>query len=150
MAKEGKRITFAYLRERAGLTQRQISIAMDITVTSVSQWETGARRPRLFPDQTQKLLQVLNCTLEELVEAFKQEWKFVIPRDWGGVNLDAKPCMIPGWRFVEPVSQKIPVGAQGLRPVTFRFYLIGRIGRMPYAPTTKSSCDCATPKGDRL
>ncbi|MEP0776661.1 helix-turn-helix transcriptional regulator [Microcoleus sp. ZQ-A2] len=43
---------------------------MDITVTSVSQWETGARRPRLFPDQTQKLLQVLNCTLEELVEAF--------------------------------------------------------------------------------
>ncbi len=70
MAKEGKRITFAYLRERAGLTQRQISIAMDITVTSVSQWETGARRPRLFPDQTQKLLQVLNCTLEELVEAF--------------------------------------------------------------------------------
>ncbi|MEQ9367889.1 MAG: helix-turn-helix transcriptional regulator [Coleofasciculus chthonoplastes F3-SA18-01] len=72
MAKDGKRITFAYLRERAGLTQREISIAMDVTVTTVSQWETGARRPRLFPEQIQKLLQVLDCTLEEFVEAFSQ------------------------------------------------------------------------------
>ncbi len=72
MPKEGKRITFAYLRERAGLTQRQISIGMDVTVTTVSQWETGARRPRLFPEQTKKLLQILNCTLDELVEAFSQ------------------------------------------------------------------------------
>jgi transcriptional regulator with XRE-family HTH domain len=70
MANEKEPITFAYLRKRAGLTQRQISILMDVTVSTVSQWETGGQRPRLFPEQFQKLLQVLNCTLEELVEAF--------------------------------------------------------------------------------
>lgn len=70
MTNEGEPITFASLRKRAGLTQRQISIAMDVTTSTVSQWETGAQRPRLFPEQTQKLLQVLNCTLEELVQAF--------------------------------------------------------------------------------
>ncbi|HEY9794543.1 MAG TPA: helix-turn-helix transcriptional regulator [Leptolyngbyaceae cyanobacterium] len=73
MAGEGKQITFAYLRNRAGLTQRQISLDMDVTVTTVSQWETGARRPRLFPEQTLQLLQLLNCTLEELVEAFRKD-----------------------------------------------------------------------------
>lgn len=72
VASEEKPITFTYLRKRAGLTQREISIAMDVTVTTVSQWETGARRPRLFPEQIQKLLQVLDCTLEEFVEAFSQ------------------------------------------------------------------------------
>ena len=72
MANEEKPITFTYLRKRAGLTQRQISILMDVTVSTVSLWETGGQRPRLFPEQTQKLLQVLNCTLEELVEAFSQ------------------------------------------------------------------------------
>ena len=66
-------ITFAYLRKRAGLTQRQIAIAMDVTVGTISQWENGGQRPRLFPEQMQKLLQLLNCTLDEFVEAFRQE-----------------------------------------------------------------------------
>jgi transcriptional regulator with XRE-family HTH domain len=66
-------ITFAYLRKRAGLTQRQIAIAMDVTVGTISQWENGGQRPRLFPEQFQKLLQILKCTLEEFVEAFRQE-----------------------------------------------------------------------------
>lgn len=70
MANEEESITFAYLRKRAGLTQRKISILMDVTVSTVSLWETGGQRPRLYPEQTQKLLQVLDCTLEELVEAF--------------------------------------------------------------------------------
>jgi len=48
VASEEKPITFTDLRKRAGLTQREISIAMDVTVTTVSQWETGARRPRLY------------------------------------------------------------------------------------------------------
>ncbi len=78
MVNEEKPITFAYLRKRAGLTQRKISLLMDVTVSTVSLWETGGQRPRLYPEQTQKLLQVLNCTLEELVEAFSQEWK----QDW--------------------------------------------------------------------
>lgn len=66
-------ITFAYLRKRAGLTQRQIAIAMDVTVGTISQWENGGQRPRLFPEQFEKLLQILDCTFEEFVEAFRQE-----------------------------------------------------------------------------
>jgi transcriptional regulator with XRE-family HTH domain len=73
MVNEEEPITFAYLRKRAGLTQRQIAIAMDVTVGTISQWETGGQRPRLFPEQMQKLLQLLNCTLDEFVEAFRQE-----------------------------------------------------------------------------
>lgn len=70
MASEEEPITFAYLRKRAGLTQRQIAEAMGVTVGTVSQWETGGQRPRLFPEQIQKLLHILNCTLEEFVDAF--------------------------------------------------------------------------------
>ncbi len=72
-------ITFAYLRKRAGLTQRQIAIAMDVTVGTISQWENGGQRPRLFPEQFQKLLQLLNCTLEEFVEAFSLERRTISP-----------------------------------------------------------------------
>ncbi len=73
MANEKKPITFTYLRQRAGLTQRQLAIAMDVTVGTISQWETGGQRPRLFPEQFQKLLQILDCTFVEFVEAFRQE-----------------------------------------------------------------------------
>lgn len=62
-------LTFASLRKRAGLTQRELSIALDVTTTTVSSWESGRHEPRLTPTQTKQLLQILECTLDELVEA---------------------------------------------------------------------------------
>lgn len=54
------------LRERAGLTQRQVAEALGKTDQTVSNWENGVRAPRLTPRETLALCRVLKCTLEEL------------------------------------------------------------------------------------
>lgn len=64
MSSDGKRIM--RLRERAGLTQRQVGEALGKTDQTVSNWENGIRVPRLTPPETLKLCKVLNCSLEEL------------------------------------------------------------------------------------
>lgn len=69
----GEPMTFAYLRQRAGISQRLLAIAMNVSVRTVTQWETGEQKPRLFPEQTQTLLEALNCTLDELVQAFSND-----------------------------------------------------------------------------
>ena len=64
MSSDGKRIM--RLRERAGLTQRQVAEALGKTDQTVSNWENGIRVPRLTPPETLRLCKVLNCSLEEL------------------------------------------------------------------------------------
>lgn len=59
------------LRERAGLTQRQVAEALGKTVGTVSDWERRVKRPRLSFSETKKLLDALNCSLDELIEAFE-------------------------------------------------------------------------------
>lgn len=54
------------LRSRSGLTQKQVADRLEMTVQTVSNWETGVRVPRLTPKQTLVLCKVLECTLEEL------------------------------------------------------------------------------------
>lgn len=63
---EGKKNQLMKLRERTGKTQRQVAEAVGVTVQTVSNWETGRRKPTLTPEQTLKLCQTLECTLEEL------------------------------------------------------------------------------------
>lgn len=62
-------LTLKKLRERAGLTQRQLADALGVTVTTVSSWERGVKKPSLSFAQVQKVINTLSCTLEELVEA---------------------------------------------------------------------------------
>ena len=59
------------LRERAGLTQRQVSVKLDKRQATISDWERGVRSPRLTLREVMDLLSLYNCTLEELVEAFE-------------------------------------------------------------------------------
>jgi len=54
------------LRQRVGLTQRQVADALGKTDQTVSNWENGVRAPRLTPRETLTLCRVLKCTLEEL------------------------------------------------------------------------------------
>lgn len=54
------------LRERVGLTQRQVAEALGKTDQTVSNWENGVRAPKLTPRETLVLCRVLKCTLEEL------------------------------------------------------------------------------------
>lgn len=54
------------LRQRVGLTQRQVADALGKTDQTVSNWENGVRALRLTPRETLTLCRVLKCTLEEL------------------------------------------------------------------------------------
>lgn len=54
------------LRERAGLTQREVASVLGKTDQTVSNWENGVRVPRLTPGETLALCKVLKCSLEEL------------------------------------------------------------------------------------
>ena len=62
-------LTLANLRKRAGLTQRQIAEAMGVTIKSVSAWERGVVEPRLTFAETQKLMELLGCSFQDLVAA---------------------------------------------------------------------------------
>lgn len=54
------------LRSKCGLTQKQVADKLEMTVQTISNWETGVRSPRLTPKQTLVLCKALECTLEEL------------------------------------------------------------------------------------
>lgn len=55
-------------RESVGLTQRQVAIALDVTVTTVQNWESGRHVPRLTLNQTKILCDLLKVSLEDLVD----------------------------------------------------------------------------------
>ncbi|HEY9698792.1 MAG TPA: helix-turn-helix transcriptional regulator [Trichocoleus sp.] len=72
MAIQNEKLTLAQLRQRAGLTQRQLADSLGVTVGTVSDWERGVKEPRPSFLQTKKLTEALQCTLDELVEATSQ------------------------------------------------------------------------------
>ena len=57
------------LRTRLNLTQKQVADAVGVTVQTVSNWETGTYNPKLTLKQTAALCRVLQCSLDELIEA---------------------------------------------------------------------------------
>lgn len=59
-----------FLRERAGLTQRQVAIALNKREATISEWERGVARPRLNFAETIKLMRLYKATIEELCIAF--------------------------------------------------------------------------------
>jgi transcriptional regulator with XRE-family HTH domain len=69
MSERENQLTLAKLRLRAGLTQRQLADALGITVKTVSAWERGIGEPHLTIGETQHLMEVLQCSFEELVKA---------------------------------------------------------------------------------
>ena len=69
MSDGNDQLTFADLRKRAGLTQRQLADAMGVTVKSVSAWERGVVEPRLTFAETQQLTEILGCSFQDLVDA---------------------------------------------------------------------------------
>ncbi|WP_448599223.1 helix-turn-helix transcriptional regulator [Thermoleptolyngbya sp.] len=54
-------------REAVGVTQRQVAGVLDVTVTTVQNWESGRHIPRLTLHQTKALCDLLKVTLEDLV-----------------------------------------------------------------------------------
>jgi DNA-binding XRE family transcriptional regulator len=58
------------LRQRVGLTQRQVSVALDVSETTVRRWEKKTTMPHLPLDKVKLLTQMYECTFDELVDAF--------------------------------------------------------------------------------
>ncbi len=58
------------LRKRTGLTQRQIARALDVRESTVSEWERGISVPHLPLSKVRQMLEVYQCNLDELIEAF--------------------------------------------------------------------------------
>lgn len=69
MSEQKDQLTLKKLRERAGLTQRKLADALDVTIKTVSAWERGVGEPHLTISETQRLMDILKCTFEELLEA---------------------------------------------------------------------------------
>jgi hypothetical protein len=73
-----KKLTFSELRTRAGFdTQTLLANSLteqgfSITPASISAWEAGLYKPKLFPRNVKILCQVLKCSLDELAEAFSE------------------------------------------------------------------------------
>ena len=57
----------AELRERAGLTQRELGNRIGVTDTTIANWETGRNGIEWFV-RVARLCEELNCTPEDLVE----------------------------------------------------------------------------------
>lgn len=55
------------MRERAGLTQVQISKVLDIPQSTIASWETGRALPRA--DKLPQIAKLLKCTVDELLAA---------------------------------------------------------------------------------
>lgn len=70
MRSSGNIITPVFLRERAGLTQRQVANALNKREATISEWERGVTRPRLSFAETLKLMRLYEATIEELCIAF--------------------------------------------------------------------------------
>jgi DNA-binding XRE family transcriptional regulator len=62
-------LTLVKLRQKAGLTQQDLANAIGVTQKTISIWEKGSVEPKLSLRQTKILMDVLNCTFEELLEA---------------------------------------------------------------------------------
>lgn len=55
-------------REAKNLTQRQIAIALDVTTITVQNWEYNKHVPKLTFNQTKKLCELLDVTIDDLAD----------------------------------------------------------------------------------
>lgn len=59
-------MSFKIMRERAGLTQLQLSEQLGVPQSTIASWETDRALPRA--DKLIDIAKLLNCTIEELLK----------------------------------------------------------------------------------
>jgi transcriptional regulator with XRE-family HTH domain len=69
MIEADDQLTLAKLRQRVGLTQQELADAIGVTQKTISIWEKGSVEPKVSFRQIKQLMEVLNCTLDELIAA---------------------------------------------------------------------------------
>lgn len=72
MTNSTKKQTFVRLRINAGLTQRQVAEALGVTETTIRNWESGLREPKPTFSVTEKLMELYNCSIHDLVQAVEE------------------------------------------------------------------------------
>ena len=55
-------------RELLNLTQREVAEKVDVTITTVQNWEADRHIPKLYPKQMKALCDILKFTVEDLAE----------------------------------------------------------------------------------
>lgn len=95
------------LRERQGLTQRQIAMELGVTETTVANWERG-RSGLDWIDRLNRLCKLLDCDLDELIE-YDEE------RD--GVDGDREPTFeeLKAMYRQGKLSNSVPAKSSGSR-----------------------------------
>jgi putative transcriptional regulator len=59
-------------RDKLGLTQREVAIAINVSVQTISNWETGRfKEMRLTLPQVKALCRILQWTVEDLPDDFR-------------------------------------------------------------------------------
>ncbi|NEQ80146.1 MAG: helix-turn-helix transcriptional regulator [Moorea sp. SIO2I5] len=69
MLREHHDITLLKLRQKVGLTQRELAEALGVTQKTISIWERGKMQPKLSFWQTKLIMEKLKCTLDQLIIA---------------------------------------------------------------------------------
>ena len=59
-------------RELLNLTQREVAEKVDVTITTVQNWEAGRHIPKLYPVQMKALCDLLKFTVDELAQGQEQ------------------------------------------------------------------------------
>jgi DNA-binding XRE family transcriptional regulator len=54
------------LREAQQITQQELAEAIGVTRQTVTAWEIGTQKPRLYLQQIKELCRVLNCDLVDI------------------------------------------------------------------------------------
>lgn len=63
------------LRNQAGLRVIDVALELDISESTVRNWEKGRNTPRFTINQIDKLLNIYNCSFEELLNADRKSRK---------------------------------------------------------------------------
>lgn len=61
------------LRKKAGLSRTQVAAALGVSEGTVARWEQGKMEPHLPFWKTKIMLDLYQCTIEELAEAFMSD-----------------------------------------------------------------------------
>jgi DNA-binding XRE family transcriptional regulator len=65
-----RNVTPIDLREVAGLTKIQLAAQLGVSIKTINNWEQRRSQPKLIPSQLKQMMDVYQCTLDELIAAF--------------------------------------------------------------------------------
>lgn len=58
--------TIRAYRQEAGFSQKELAVRLCVAQAAVSQWETGASKPRI--EVLQRMAQLFGCTIDDLLK----------------------------------------------------------------------------------